>query len=731
LESGTPFGRYRLLDLLGRGGMGEVWRAFDTVTERVVALKVLPFQYADDEVFQERFRREAKSAAGLDEPHVVPIHDFGEIEGRLFVTMRLIQGRDLNGILRDGRIESMRAVGIIEQVASALNAAHRVNLVHRDVKPSNILVTDDDFAYLIDFGLARAAGQTSITGRRHIVGTWAYMAPERITDETPDPRADIYALACVLYECLTGRKPFGGDTMEQQIGGHLTVPPPRPSERHPDVPARLDAVIARGMAKNPDDRYPTTRELAQAAKAALLAGSTRMPAPPPAPPAPRPPQPPYPGPPPPYGDVARPPMPPPGGPPPPVSPAAATQYGPMPYGPGLQRPGPPPPPPGGPSHTAATQQRSLSGLNLPGPPPEPVLPPTGSLPADLTQFRQIPYGLNLPASGPQPVQVPSPPPAKPNTGRRLAWALGAVAVIAAVVVAGVVLSGDDGGSSAASSTSTTPSPPANTGPFTGAFTADMGPQTALNGSNPQPSGASETWRLRSDCGATGCVATASTAGEFPVKDLVFDKGGDGWLAVALSRRKCRNRDDDEAWNIVWVQPQPSGAMSGEWTQLTNNGCGKKRTVTLTRTGDTEISALPDPATLPARVVSPAEGLHGRYDSQATFANGHKNDPLHYTVHTDCLRTGDRCMSHFYEANAGSGEAFVFANGAWTRNEEFDTNCSSGGTNHVIFTATLPLPQPPQNPIPLLTGHGYDEVTSGSGSKCKSQAFDQTFTRTGD
>ena len=147
MKGGTPFGRYRLLDLLGRGGMGEVWRAFDTVTERVVALKVLPHEYADDAVFQERFRREARSAAGLDEPHVVPIHDFGEIDGRLFVTMRLIKGRDLHGILTDGRIAAGRAVGIIDQIASALHAAHRVNLVHRDVKPSNILVGDDDFAY--------------------------------------------------------------------------------------------------------------------------------------------------------------------------------------------------------------------------------------------------------------------------------------------------------------------------------------------------------------------------------------------------------------------------------------------------------------------------------------------------------------------------------------------------------------------------------------------------------
>ena len=179
---GTPFGRYRLVELLGRGGMGEVWRAYDTAIDRVVALKLLPANFADDEVFQERFRREAKAAAGSDEPHVVPIYDFGEIEGRLYVTMRLIEGQDLHTLLGDGPLRPARAVWIVEQIASALHAAHRIGLVHRDVKPSNILITEDDFAYLIDFGI----GQT-------------------------DPRCDIYALACVLYECLTAHRPFPGD----------------------------------------------------------------------------------------------------------------------------------------------------------------------------------------------------------------------------------------------------------------------------------------------------------------------------------------------------------------------------------------------------------------------------------------------------------------------------------------------------------------------------------------
>jgi serine/threonine protein kinase len=141
---GTPFGRYRLIELLGRGGMGEVWRAFDTTIDRVVALKVLPPQFADDQMFQERFRRETRAAANLNGPHVVPIHDVGEIDGRLYVTMRLIEGRDLHTILAEGRW-NRPAPRII---ASALHAAHRIGLVHRDVKPSNILVAEDDFAYL-------------------------------------------------------------------------------------------------------------------------------------------------------------------------------------------------------------------------------------------------------------------------------------------------------------------------------------------------------------------------------------------------------------------------------------------------------------------------------------------------------------------------------------------------------------------------------------------------------
>ena len=205
---GTPFGQYRLISLLGRGGMGEVWRAYDTVTDRVVALKVLPANFAADQTFQQRFRREAHAAAQLNDPHVVPIHTYGEIDGRLFVDMRLIEGRDLQTVLAGNPLDPSRAVHIIEQVAHAVHAAHKVGLVHRDIKPSNILLDENDFAYLIDFGIARVVGETGLTGTGAVIGTLSYMAPERFTSGEADARSDIYALACVLYECLTGVRRF-------------------------------------------------------------------------------------------------------------------------------------------------------------------------------------------------------------------------------------------------------------------------------------------------------------------------------------------------------------------------------------------------------------------------------------------------------------------------------------------------------------------------------------------
>jgi serine/threonine-protein kinase len=269
MVEGTPFGRYRLVELLGSGGMGEVWRAYDTGTDRVVALKVLPPHLAQDPAFEQRFRREAHAAARLHNPHIVPIHDYGEIDGRLFVDMRLIEGRDLQAVLTDGPLEPAKAVAVVEQVAGALQSAHKAGLIHRDVKPPNILLDEDDYAYLIDFGIARAAAETRLTSTGATLGTWAYMAPERFTSDRVESSCDIYALACVLHECLTGTKPFPGESLERQFTGHVTVPPPHPSALRAGIPAALDDVIATGMAKDPDQRYGTTKELARAARAAL------------------------------------------------------------------------------------------------------------------------------------------------------------------------------------------------------------------------------------------------------------------------------------------------------------------------------------------------------------------------------------------------------------------------------------------------------------------------------
>ncbi|MEV6767008.1 protein kinase [Nocardia sp. NPDC051030] len=265
---GTPFGPYRLLELLGEGGMGRVYRAYDTNTDRIVALKVLPQQIAHDPVFRERFRRESLAAARLNEPHVIPIHAHGEIDGSLYLDMRLVEGTDLGKVLaREGRLESARALAYLEQIASALDAAHRSGLVHRDVKPSNILLTDSGFAYLIDFGIARGTEDSGLTTMGSAIGTFAYMAPERLAQGVSGPGSDVYSLACVLYECLTGSKPFAGDSVERQIAGHLTQPPPRPSAAG-SVPPALDEVIARGMAKNPADRHPSAGAFIAAARAA-------------------------------------------------------------------------------------------------------------------------------------------------------------------------------------------------------------------------------------------------------------------------------------------------------------------------------------------------------------------------------------------------------------------------------------------------------------------------------
>ena len=262
----SMFGPYRLQELIGRGGMGEIYRAYDTSRGRVVALKRLPAALAADPVFQARFRSEAALAARLHEPHVIPIHDFGEIDGQLYIDMRLVDGPDLATVLDCGPLPPRRVVDIVTQVAAALDAAHAAGLVHRDIKPANILITGPepggaggDFVYVADFGIARAvdgSASGSLTSTGTMVGSLDYIAPERFDRDPGDRRVDIYALGCVLFQALTGRRPFPVEGMPAIINAHLNTPPPAASGLRPSIPAGLDAVIARAMAKHPTTATP-------------------------------------------------------------------------------------------------------------------------------------------------------------------------------------------------------------------------------------------------------------------------------------------------------------------------------------------------------------------------------------------------------------------------------------------------------------------------------------------
>ncbi|MFD6102166.1 protein kinase [Nocardia salmonicida] len=276
--AGSMFGRYEIRRLLGVGGMGEVYEAYDTSKNRVVALKMLNRELATDPTFVQRFRRESHAMASVQEPHVIPVHDWGEVDGVLYIDMRLVKGVDLKERLQQyGRLTPVEAVQVVEQIAFALDAAHEIGLVHRDVKPANILLTGNLFAYLVDFGIAHSATDPQLTSAGSAVGSMAYMAPERFESVPMSPSVDTYALTCVLYECLVGRVPFPVNSLAGAIGSHQMAPAPRPSAADSTL-ATFDQVVERGMAKRPDQRYATPVDLARAARAALIQAERSTPA---------------------------------------------------------------------------------------------------------------------------------------------------------------------------------------------------------------------------------------------------------------------------------------------------------------------------------------------------------------------------------------------------------------------------------------------------------------------
>ena len=639
LEVGQVFAGYTIVRVLGAGGMGTVYLASHPRLPRQDALKVLPADLTADPEFRGRFMREAELAAGLSHPNIVGIYDRGEEDGQFWISMDYVAGTDLGRLLREnypGGMPLGEAVPIIAAVGSALDYAHQRGLLHRDVKPANILLADPDGqerrVFLADFGIARRIDDAAgLTATNMTVGTANYAAPEQLRGESIDGRADQYALACTAFHMLAGAPPYEDSNPAVVISQHVNAPPPSIGARRPDL-AGLDPVFAAAMAKAPAGRFGSCQEFAER----------------------------------------------------------------------LGHPG---------------QDFGYAGA-IPFPDTPPTLraaPP----PVDVTVPR-------LPAS--------APPPGKRRRSRVLIGALVGVALLIAGGVFAVVKlnqpdhPGATGAPNANTNTSTAPAP--NTGPLTGTYSARFDQGTKLNGAPvPEAKPLTDTYALRSVCGSAGCVATAARlSGDMDLAaSAVFDQVGGRWVSVTTAPGKCNNQTG-EAWEVFTLEPRPDGTLAGEYRGADAHACAGKRPVTFTRTGDVDVNSLPDPAKLPARVASPAEALHGRYHWTRIFKNGLPQIQDGPAVVTDCLRTGERCMSYF---QSGSFDMpMIFAGGNWTMEVDSD-QASCGGTVHIQVNAQYPLPQPPQDPIAKLTGHGHTEQTgSGIGTCATKTDFDDTFTRIG-
>ena len=280
----TVIAGYRIEERIGRGGMGVVYRAEHLNLRRRAAIKIIAPDLSESEGFRERFTREARIAAALQHPNIVTVYDAGEVDGLLYLAMQYIEGFDLAGMLhREGRLRPYRAVDVCRQVAAALDAAHAMGLIHRDVKPANVLI-EGRTAFLTDFGLTKRLDGThsDLTRDGDLVGTIHYVAPEQIEGTQVSARSDVYSLGCLLYHCITGQVPFARDTDVAVIYAHLSEDPPRISTVRPELPGGLDAVIAKALDKSPDRRFSTCTDLINAARAVIdAAGPLADTAPPP------------------------------------------------------------------------------------------------------------------------------------------------------------------------------------------------------------------------------------------------------------------------------------------------------------------------------------------------------------------------------------------------------------------------------------------------------------------
>jgi serine/threonine protein kinase len=620
IEVGQVFAGYTIERVLGSGGMGTVYLAAHPRLPRKDALKVLPTDLTTDPEFRARFLREADLAAGLSHPHIVSIHDRGEDDGHFWIAMDYVAGTDAAELLRQYYPHGMpvgEALPIVNAVGSALDYAHQRGLLHRDVKPANVLLAEPDGqerrAFLADFGIARRIDDAAgLTATNMTVGTVAYAAPEQLKGEAIDGRADQYALACTAFHLLTGAPPYVHSNPAVVITRHVIAPPASIGERRPEL-AALDWVFAVAMAKIPSARFGSCEEFTHELRQSLKPGSTS-----------------------------------------------------------------------GRRQIAFPETRPVPAATAPSLPRSPVVKPRA-----------------------------------PRRGLLIGAVLGISLLIAGGVFAVEKLSHHQ-----------QHRPTTTEGPFTGTYRTDFSPLN--NGVEITPNSVAapaitSTYSVRSACRPTGCVATAVRVGGAPVgaPTAVLDQIGESWVGVVLSSDQCQGAAI-EFFQVFTLQPRSPGTFTGALTATSSNVCANTRTVTFTRTGDVDVNKVPDPAGQPPRVVSPAEALHGRYQSTRTFTNGLPQTQQNYTVTTRCLRTGDRCMSYFHAAS--SDAPLVFGGGKWIWDVDGLGQCRSGASTHLKDTGHYPLPQPPQDPITRLTGHGHHEQSA----PCAAIGdFDETFTRTGD
>lgn len=627
LNAGQAFAGYTILRVLGAGGMGTVYLATHPRLPREDALKVLPAEFTNDAEYRARFNREAELAAGLSHPHIVGVQDRGEFDGQFWISMDYVAGTDASRLLKDQYPSGMppeEVLPIVAAVAAALDYAHDRGLLHRDVKPANILLADPDGqdrrVYLADFGIARRIDDSAgLTETNVAVGTVAYAAPEQLRGDPIDGRADQYALACTAFHLLTGAPPYPDDNAAVVITHHLYAPPPSVGDQHDELRS-LDPVFTRAMAKEPSDRFATCSEF------------------------------------------------------------------------------------------ASQLRRHLDGR-------APITAPDHLVTAPVAR-----------------------PPRK-RSGALIAALVGVALLVGGGVFAGFKLTHKPVAAPAPTNTTTattsatpvsvpttTSDAPLTPGPLNGRYKADFGAATDLDGNNHGAPPATASYGLRSACRGAACVATVESLGRPNdlAKTMVFDEVGGRWLAVAVINDECLSTKS-EFWLAFSMQLGADGTLTGEMTRTSATNCRDKRPVTFTRTGDLDVDTVADPATVPPRVVSPAEALYGHYQVLRTYpTSAIPTEPVDTTVVTTCLRTGDRCMSYFH--GKGGDNPLVFQHGIWALTADADYPCPAGGTLHFNVIAEFPLPQPAENPIQRLSGHGHQTQTRAC---TVDTPFDQTFTRTGD